>query len=101
MNHALDQDCADEIRVAAWRAMRFDDLHANPKDLARAVDDWTYRGSPGALEDLLCALTSTEDGATAADNLMLQHQAAIKVIERLVQEVVDAEEKRGEWISYE
>jgi hypothetical protein len=100
MNQALDQECADEIRIAAWRAMLFDDLHGDARLLAQAIDDSTYRQSPGALEDLLGALMSTDPHATAADNLMMQHQAAIKVIDRLVQEVVDSEEKQGHWRSY-
>jgi len=101
MNQALDQECADESRIAAWRSMRFDDLYSDARLLAREIDESTHRQSTGALEDLLGALLSTEPEATPADNLMIQHQAAMTVLDRLVQEVVDAEERRGEWRAYD
>ena len=82
-----------EIRRNAWRAERIDELHAIPQLLVAAVGDRTYRQEPGALEDLLIALTSTEKTDTALDSIVLQHAAAMKAIDRLVQEVVDAEEK--------
>lgn len=96
MNDLLEREV--EIRRNAWRAERIDELHSDSKLLAQAIDDSTYRQSPGALEDLLGALISYEPNATALDRVVLQHQAAMTVIDRLVKEVVESEEKRKEFL---
>ena len=90
----------DQLRVEAWRAIRADDLHSDIKMLAQAAEDYFPAGSHGLLCDLLAALTMRDKDAAALDNVILQHNAAMTVIDRAVQSIVQAEEKRGEWARY-
>jgi hypothetical protein len=87
----------DDLRLEAWRAMRADDLHSDVNMLADAADGWFPRGTHGLLCDLLAALTMRDKDAAALDNVILQHNAAMTVIDRAVQAIVSAEEKQGEW----
>lgn len=82
-----------EIRRLAWRAERIDELNSQPKLLVEAIGDRTHRQEPGALLDLLEALTLRHDTGTSLDRIVLQHDAAMNAIDRLVAEVVDAEER--------
>lgn len=82
-----------DLEDEAWRAQRFDDLHSDPKALANALYD--LDGSAiEPLTDLIAALTTTVKTDTSLDRIVCQHAAAHAVIDRLVQRVVDLEEKR-------
>lgn len=82
-----------DLEDDAWRAQRFDDLHSDPKALANALFD--LDGSAiEPLVDLLAALTKPVKTDTSLDRIVLQHAEAHSVIDRLVQKVVDLEEKR-------
>lgn len=93
----MKRDYDETTRYEAWRGMRADELYTDPRELTKAIDDWTYRQSSGALEDLLSALFYSERDATPADNVILQHQKAHETIDRLIAEVLDSEGKRSGW----
>jgi hypothetical protein len=80
------------LEANAWRDCRADELHSDPRLLASAISDCL--DADVALGDLLVALTSLEKGATAGDNMILQHSAAMTVIDRLVERVINVEQKR-------
>jgi hypothetical protein len=96
--NVLDDVYADPSEhLAAWRACRLDELYSDPKALAEAVEDWLPGGSQEALAGLLAALSGLEPGALPMDNVVLQHAAAIRVHESLVNQVVAAQERMGVW----
>jgi hypothetical protein len=74
---------------AAFRATRTDELHSDPKEFASAASDW----SEEVVADFVVALTSRDRHGTAGDNMILQHQAAIAVIDGWVDRIVKAEER--------
>jgi hypothetical protein len=80
------------LEACALRACRVDELHSDPRLLAAAISDCL--DADVALGDLLVALTSIEKGATAGDNMILQHSAAMKVIDQFVDQVVAVEERK-------
>lgn len=92
-----DPEAVAERRRENWRCDRWDELRANPALLAEAIDDRTYRQSPGALLDLLEAMRVNEPGLSAKDQMVARYSAAVEVIERLIQEVVDSEVKHEDF----
>jgi hypothetical protein len=96
--NVLDDIYADPSeQLGAWRACRLDELYSDPKALAEAVEDWLPGGDHQALVDVLAALSGIEAGATPLDNCVLQHSAAKVVIDRLVTQVVAAQERKEVW----
>ena len=96
--NVLDDIYADPSEhLAAWRACRLDELYSDPKALAEAVEDWLPGGDQSALVDLLAALSGIEKDATPLDNAILQHGAAKKVVDNLVNQVVAAQERKEVW----
>lgn len=90
----------DQLRVEAWRAMRSDELHSDPKVLAEALFD--LDGSAiDPLAELISALSSSEPTDTALDLTVIRQQAADDCINAFVRRVVEAEEKRGAWHDFE
>lgn len=88
----FDLDNINEERNAeTHRALRTDDLHSDPRELASRIAD-IFGDNPWG--DLLVALTATEKNATAGDNVILQHGAAMAWIDKWVQKVIDWEEKQ-------
>jgi hypothetical protein len=79
----------------AWRECLMDELYSDPEALSEAVDQWIDGGTQQALTDLVAALSGIENGATALDNCILQHSAAKKVIENLVNQIVAEQRKVG------
>jgi hypothetical protein len=97
-NNILDDLYVDPSEhCAAWRACRLDELYSDSKALAEAVEDWLDGGSQEALAGLVAALSGIERNATPLDNAILQHGAAKKVVDNLVNQVVAAQEKHGVW----
>jgi hypothetical protein len=86
-----------EDHFMAWRADKMDELYSDSKALAEAVEDWLPGGSQEALAGLVAALSGIEKDATPLDNAILQHGAAKKVVDNLVNQVVAAQEKHGVW----
>jgi hypothetical protein len=89
-----------DTMINVWRTMRVDDLYANPALLAQALAEIDGGDLEPPLVALLTALgTLGKEGDSFLDNIVLQHEAAVKTIDELVSRVIEAEEKRGCWRS--
>jgi len=78
----------NEDERMAFRALLSDELHSDPGKFAEMAADWAV----DIVKDLAAALTGMEPGATAGDNMILQHGAAMKVLDYWVKYVVGVEE---------
>ena len=87
----------EEIAKRAWRAERSDDLASDTAALLDALD---ADAAHELLGDLIGALRGSNDGATAADRLILRYSAAEQRIELEIQAVLEREEALGRWQSY-
>lgn len=74
-----------------WRIRRAEELQ-DPATLAEAVYD-----SEALARDLMAALTERHRCDQSIDRTVLQHAAARDVIERYIDQVLDAEEARDVW----
>jgi hypothetical protein len=90
-----DPDEAFETQVAAWKAIRADELHSDPHELAAAVEE--YLGAEHTLAALIAALTKQHRNATPADNVILRHDEAQNLIDAMVNKVVNKQAERRDF----
>jgi len=72
----------------AWALRRVEELR-NPATLAEAVND-----CEALARDLLSALTERHDCGSSLDRTVLQHAGAQAVVERYIDQVLAAEDRR-------